>query len=314
MPFRTNRRLLGLMLAPFALFTACVGLTPEEQAEYKELQDEVLRIQVEEIQPRQEQLKQIIDGKLVVNVEQLQEQVNQIRNEQIEPLNKKLASLKSGEQVFAAPGTRLDLEQLNLRLDELKRLHTAMEAQIAEHREQLAAAKAVAAEELEAAIAELEIALAEAESDEAAEQIEAEIAAVYAEIEVRHSALVEQFGILIHGLEMSLHDISEEKEDVVRAIHELELSAEEELGKTIEELEGAIDEIITHELRPLIEQLNAATTGDVTEITREQLRGEIEEWLAELASMRARLNELTARSFQSWFNGLDLSGLLKASG
>ncbi len=46
MRIRSNKRLLGIMLAPFALFSACVGLTPEEQAEYDQLQYEVHRIQV----------------------------------------------------------------------------------------------------------------------------------------------------------------------------------------------------------------------------------------------------------------------------
>lgn len=47
-----SKRLLGLMIAPFALLTACVGLSPEEQAEYTSLQSELQRIQFEEISPR----------------------------------------------------------------------------------------------------------------------------------------------------------------------------------------------------------------------------------------------------------------------
>lgn len=305
-----RKRLLGLMLAPFALFTACVGLTPEEQAEYKELQDEVRRIQVDEIQPRQHGLKKIADGKLVVNVTELQERVNQIRNERLEPLNDKLAVLKSGEQVFAAPGTRIELEELNSRLEELKQLYAAIQGQIDEHREQLLAAKKAAAEQLEAQISELELDLKSAETDEAENAIKAQIQELREEIDARHEAITDQFEILIHTLEVSLHDVSEEKEDVVRKIYELELSAPEELEKTIQELENTIEEIITKELRPLIEKLNEATSGgDSNSVTREQLRAEIEEWLGKLTSLRARINELTAKSLQSLLGGLDLSGL-----
>ena len=97
---------------------------------------------------------------------------------------------------------------------------------------------------------------------------------------------------------------------MIRRIHELELSAPEELEKTIDELENLIEEIVTTELRPLIEQLNEATAGgDPNTVTREQLRAEIELWLAKITSVRARLNELTAKSFKSLLGGLDLSGL-----
>ncbi len=310
MKLRGNKRLLGLLLAPFALLTACVGLTPEEQAEYKELQAEVRRIQVEEIQPRQSELNEIIEGKLVVDVTEIQERVNQIRNERLAPLDEQLASLKSGDPVFAAPGTRLELEELNGRLNELTQLYAAIQAQIDEHRGQMLAAKAAAAEQLEAQISELELELKEAETDDAAELILEQIAILTEEIGARKSAIIDQFEILIHGLEISLHDVSEEKEDVVRKIHELELSAPEELEKTINELENQIETIVTKELRPLIEQLNEATAGgDPNAALRERLRAEIEEWLSKLASTRARINELTAKSFQSLLGGLDLGGL-----
>lgn len=310
MNIRGNKRLLGLMLAPFALFTACVGLTPEEQAEYKELQEEVRRIEVEEIQPRQNDLHQIIEGKLVVNVTEIQERVNQIRNDRLEPLNQKLATLKSSDPVLAAPGTRIELEELNRRLEELMRLYSGVEAQIAEHREQLLAAKKASSEELVAIIAELEIDLENTEGEESAAAIEDEIHGLQEEIESRHTAIAEQFEILIHSLEFSLHDISEEKEDVIRKIHELELSAPEELAKTIDELENLIEEIVTTELRPLIERLNEATqSGDPNTETREQLRAEIEEWLNKIAALRARMNELTKKSFQSMLSGLNLGAL-----
>ncbi len=298
------------MLAPFALFTACVGLTPEEQAEYRELQEEVRRIQVEEIQPRQNELKQIAEGGLVVNVAELQQRVNQIRNEKIEPLNEKLASLKSSDPVLAAPGTRIELEELNTRLEELKQLYSGLHAQIEEHREQMHAAKKAAAAEPEAEIEELLVKLKNAETEDAAAEIEAMIDEWEEEIHARHTAIIEQFEILIHSLEITLHDVSEEKEAVFLRIQELELSAPEELEKTISELENTIEEIITSELRPLIEKLNEATSGgDGNAVTREQLKAEIEEWLEKLASLRARINELTKKSFQSLLGGLDLSSL-----
>lgn len=298
------------MLAPFALFTACVGLTPEEQAEYKELQEEVRRIQVEEIQPRQNDLKQIIDGKLVVDVAEIQAQVNQIRNEKLEPLDKKLTNLKTDLQVQAAPGTRIELAELNSRLEELERLSAGMKAQIAQHEEQRSAAKKAVAELLEEDISELELALKEAESDEAAAAIEEEIRGLREEIENRQAAIFDQFAVLIQSLEFSLYDISEEKAEVIQKIYELELTAPEELEKTIEDLENLIEEIITNELRPLIERLNEATVGgDPNEATREQLRAEIEEWLSKIASLRARMNELTQKSFQSILGGLNLNAL-----
>ncbi len=308
MNFRANKRLLGLMLAPFALFTACVGLTPEEQAEYKELQEEVRRIQVDEIQPRQNGLNQIIEGKLVVDVKEIQEQVNQIRNERLEPLNKQLATLRSGDQFQAAPGTRVELQELNRRLDELKQLYSAIQAQIDEHRGQLLAAKEASAEQLEAEITGLELKLKATEDDTAAEEIEARIHELREEIERRHGAIAEQFGVLIHTLEISLHDVSEEKEQIARNIHEIELSAPEELEKAIEELENVLEQIISTELRPLIEKLNEATVGgDPNEVNRQQLREEIEEWLVKITALRARMNELTTKSFQSLLGGLDLS-------
>lgn len=315
MNFRANKRLLGLMLAPFALFTACAGLTPEEQAEYREIQEEVRRIQVEEIQPRQNDLNQIKDGKLVINVSEIQEQVNQIRNSRLEPLNKQLAALKTSDGVLAAPGTRIELEELNRRLDELMQLYSGMQAQITEHQDQLLAAKKAAAKELEEQISALRLELKVAESEDAAELIEAKIADLEEEIDARHTAIADQFGILIHTLEVSLHDISEEKEAVIREIHELELSAPEELEKTIDELENLIEQIVTKELRPLIERLNEATVGgDGNEVTREQLRAEIEKWLAKLTSLRTRMNELTKKSFQSMLGGLDLSALVGLAG
>lgn len=363
------------MLAPFALFTACVGLTPEEQAEYKELQSEVRRIQVEEIRPRQETLQKILEGGLVVDIGELQEQVNQIRNKKLGPLEHQLAGLQSGGQVLAAPGTRIELEELNRRLAELGLLYTGLQGEIAERRGQLEAAKSLAGQgveveitlleielkalrqqleelfresdlrvlDIDAAIADLRelletlepdsadaddvragIAGLEAEreaihAEEAAvkadaartiDQLEADIHALQEERDSRHHALVEQFGDLVHGLEVSLHDVSEEKEDVVRRIHGLELSGPEELQRTIDELEGLIAEIVTTELRPLIERINGASEGGgPNSVTREQLRADLEEWLTRIAGMRARMSELNARSFQSLLSGFDISGL-----
>ncbi len=375
MNIRGNKRLLGLMLTPFALFTACVGLTPEEQAEYKELQEEVRRIQVEEIQPRQANLRDIVEGNLTVNLDELQKQINLIRNERLDPLEHKLAVLQSDGTVFAAPGTRIELEELNDRLNELQLLYSGLQEQIEEHNGLLEAAKKAAGREIEEKISLLEIELEEllnqleeigrdtdlraveiddaigelrddletldegsedatgiqaqieeldaewtsihdsetalkSEINDSIEVIEAEINQLREEIESRHSALRKQFGGLIHGMEISLHDVSEDKEAVVRRIQELELSAPEELEKAIDELEGLIESIITTELRPLIERLNEATRGeDPNDAAREQLRAELEEWLTKIAVLRARLNELTSKSFKSLLGGLDLGGL-----
>lgn len=375
MKIRQNKRLLGLMLAPFALFTACVGLTPEEQAEYKELQAELHRIQVEEIEPRREELQKLAEGKLVIDVEQLQAQVNQIRNDKLEPLNEELAALKSSDPILAAPGTRIELEELHQRLEELELLAAGLEAQIEEHRSKLIAAKEAATGPLEEEITGLELelkALVEElenlfhetdlqaieineqldalreelegldEGSEDAEAIEAEIAALEGEwdeihdaeavkkeelqsaidaieneiaelrkeIEDRQRALIEQFESLIHGLQISLHDISEEKEDVKRKIHDLELSAPEELDKTIDELEELIEKIVTSELQPLIERLEEARQGGSgATISREQIAAELERWFARIAEIRARMSELSSKSFQSLLSGLDLSAL-----
>ncbi len=364
------------MLAPFTLFTACVGLSPEEQAEYKELQAELHRIQVEEIEPRRDELQKIVEGKLVIDVEQLQAQVNQIRNEKLEPLNDKLTSLKSDEAVLAAPGTRVDLEELNQKLEELEALYAGIQQEISKNREQMITAKKIAAAPLEEQIHELELALKALfeelenigretdlraieidgllaglrseleEADEgsgAAAEIEAaiaeleeewdvlheteanaktevessidakenEIIELRKEIEERHIALIDSYENLILGLEITAHDIAEEKEDVIRRIHELELSAPEELDKTINELEELIEEIVTTELRPLIERLEAARQGDGdgATVSREQLVAELEKWLARVTEIRARMSELSAKSFQSLLGGLDLGGL-----
>jgi chromosome segregation ATPase len=375
MNIRSNKRLLGLMLVPFALFSACVGLTPEEQAEYDALQSEVQRIQVEEIGPRQMKLHEIGDGKLAVNVTELQEKVNQIRNEKLGPLEHRLSGLQSGGEVLAAPGTKIELEELNRSLEELKMLYAGLQSQINETRGQMESAKKIAGQQIEEEITLLEIELKaqkttlenlfndtdiaaieinaslaeyremletlEADSADADEiraqiaelesewetlhdnesglktiieaRIEATEAAIHElreEIESRHHALAEQFGDLIHELEVTLHDVSEEKESVVRKIHELELSAPEELEQAIEELEVLIEEIVSTELRPLIERINAAVAGgDPNAALREELRAELEEWLAEIASKRARMNELSSKSFQSMLSGLDLGGL-----
>ena len=112
-----------------------------------------------------------------------------------------------------------------------------------------------------------------------------------------------------------MHDIAEEKADVRQQIHEIELASHEELEKTIEDLENLIEETIATELRPLIEQLNAATIGgDVNAATKERLMAEIEDWLARLAELRARINELTSKSLQSLLGGLDLQSLVAGSG
>lgn len=377
MKIRQNRRLLGLMLAPFALFTACVGLTPEEQAEYRELQEEVRRIQIEEIEPRRGELQKVLEGKFVVDVEQLQAQINQVRNEKLEPLNEELVTLKSSDPVLAAPGTKIELEELNRRLEELEALHAGMKAEIEQQRQQLIAAKEAAAsepqeqidaleleikslveeleelgfntdiraleideqlaalrEELEdadegseaaqeitAAIAELEEewellhdaeASAKADLEASIDAKENEIHELRAEIERRHGALIDQFENMILGLEISAHDIAEEKEDVIRRIHELELSAPEELEKTISDLEELIEKIVTTELRPLIERLEEARQGGDSggaTVSRERLVAELEEWLAKIAQLRARMSELSAKSFQSLINGLDLGAL-----
>jgi hypothetical protein len=73
MKLRSNKRLLGLTLAPFVLFPACVRLSPEEQAEYNKLESEVRRIQVEEIGPLQQRLHEIGNGELVVDIKELQQ-------------------------------------------------------------------------------------------------------------------------------------------------------------------------------------------------------------------------------------------------
>ncbi len=308
-----NRRLLGLLLAPFAVFAGCVGLTSEEQAEYRELQEEVRRIQAEEISPRKDQLREVIEGKFVVDIAELEAQVNHVRNERIEPMNQRLAALKSGEQAHAAPGTRIDLEELNTRLAELELLHAGLEGQVIEHREQLVQAKAAASAELEAQIADLEIQLKETSDTDEKAAIEAQIEALWAEIQARQIALIDQFELLIHGIELSMHDISEEKATVIQEIHELELASHEELGKTIEDLEILIEETIASELRPLIEQLNAATDGgDASVATKERLMSEIEDWLARLAETRARVNELTSKSLRSMLSGLNLEALAGA--
>ena len=375
MRIRSNKRLLGLMLTPFALFSACVGLTPEEQAEYTDLQSEVRRIQDEEITPRQQQLHEILEGGLVLDINDLNEKVNQIRNEKLGPLEHQLSGLQSGEQVLAAPGTRIELEELNRRLEELGLLSAGLEGQISEYREQLEAAKSAAshqveqeitvleverhalleqledlfrdtdlrAAEIDASLAELRQALEvlDPDSTEAREvrsgiaefeaewetlhdnesalkaeieatvgRIEAEIAALREESAGRSDVLAEQFGVLIHGLEISLHDVSEEKEDAVRRIHEIELSGPEELQEAIAELENLIEEIVTSELRPLIERINQSVAGeDADGQAREQLRVELEDWLATIASKRARMNELNSKSFQSLLQGLNLGGL-----
>jgi hypothetical protein len=328
MKLRVNKRLIGLMLAPFALLTACVGLSPEEQAEYSRLQSELQRIQFEDISPRKEKLRDLADGKLVVDVDQLHEQVNQIRNEKLAPLQHKLAGLKSQQEVLAAPGTRIDLEELNRRLVELDLLSAGIKSQIAEYREQLELAKGAAASQVEAEITLLEVDLAALREQLAAAtnvadendlkaqiaEIEAKIHALREESEIRNAALSSQFGTIIHDLEMSLHDISEEKSDIAIKIHDLELSAPEELEQVIIELESMIEKITTSELRPLIERLNAASSGgDGTSDLREQLRAELEEWLARVSEIRARINELQAQSLQSILGGLDLSGFVPAS-
>lgn len=328
MKLRANKRLMGLVIAPFVLFTACVGLSPEEQAEYSYLQSELQRIQFEEISPRQAKLRDIADGKMVVDVDQLHEQVNQIRNEKLAPLQHKLAGLKSQGEVLAAPGTRIELEELNQRLVELDLLSAGIKSQIAEYREQLALAKDSVSGQIEDEITALEDELAalraqlasvSSDADENAlkaqiAEIEAEIAALREESEDRIAALATQFGTIIHGLEMSLHDISEEKSDIAIKIHDLELTAPEELEQAITELEALIEKITTSELRPLIERLNAATVGgDATADLREQLRAELEEWLTKVTDIRARMSELQARSLQAILGGLDLSGLVPAS-
>ena len=363
------------MLVPFALFSACVGLSPEEQAEYNELQSEVSRIQVEEIAPRQQQLHEILNGGFAVDINELQEQVNQIRNERLEPLEHRLSGLQSGGQVLAAPGTRIELEEMNRKLEELGLLSAGLQAQIAEYRGQLEAAQTAAGQQLEEQIGLLEIklealqqqleelfrdtdlraveieeslsdlrelletletdsseadearagitefeaeweALHDSESamksevEEAIEQINAEINALREEINGRHSALAVQFGGLILGLEISLHDVSEEREDIVRRIHDIELSAPEELKQAIEELQELIDTIVKNELRPLIERLNEATAGgNPNSVSREKLKAELEEWLTIVARNRARMNELNSKSFESLLGGLNLGGL-----
>ena len=145
-----------------------------------------------------------------------------------------------------------------------------------------------------------------AEIGEAIKRFEAEISELREENDRRNHALAQQFGELIHGLEISLHDVSEEKENMVRSIYDLELSASDELQQTI-------DEIITFELRSLIERINATATGsDPNGATREQLRAELEEWLARIASNQARMNELNAKSLQSFLSELNIGGLLAA--
>lgn len=376
MKIRSNRRLLGLMLTPFALFTACVGLSPEEQVEYNQLKSEVQRIQAEEIGPRQQQLHEIATGGIVVDVNQLQAQVNQIRSEKLAPLEHRLSGLQSGSEVLAAPGTKIELEELNRKLQELEQLSAGLKSQISEYREQLEVAQLASGEQLEEQISLLEIELdalnlqlaelfrdtdlqaaeidasladlrelletleadsadadeartgiaefeAEweaihqgesammAELEDAIEAVKAEIAVLRAEINGHNESLANQFGGLIHGLEISLHDVSEEREDVVQRIHNLELSAPEELQQVIEELEKLIETIVTTELRPLIVRMNEATVGgDSNSTTREQVRAELEEWLATVAGKRARMNELNSKSFKSLMGGLNLGSLL----
>ena len=144
-------------------------------------------------------------------------------------------------------------------------------------------------------------------------EIEAKIHALRKESESRSATLSAQFGAIIHDLEMSLHDISEEKSDIAIKIHDLELSAPEELEQVITELESMIEKITTSELRPLIEKLNEATSGGESSAgLREQLRAELEEWLARVSEIRARINELQAQSLQAILGGLDLSGFVPA--
>lgn len=372
MKILANKRLLSLAIAPFALFTACAGLTPEEQAEYSNLQNEMRRIQVEEIAPRQEQLQKIISGQMVVDVTQLQARVNQIRNEKLHPLEEELVGLRSSEELLAAPGTKVELEELNTRLAELDALTATLLAQVEEHRDQRDAAKAAAAEQLEEQIVGLRIerdalqqqleellhdtdlrageitesltdlreqlealepgsgdaagieaniieledewdAIHATESELKAE-LEAEITEIQTQIDVllaliddSTGAINTQFTNLIHALEVSIHDLSEEKADVIRLIHELELSAPDELQQTIEEIETLIEKVVTGELRPLIEQINASIAGgDPIAIAREQLRAELEEWLSELSAMKDRIAELGSKSFESMLDGLDL--------
>lgn len=323
-----SKRLLGLMIAPFALLTACVGLSPEEQAEYTSLQSELQRIQFEEISPRQEKLRDLADGNLVVNIDKIHEQVNQIRNEKLAPLEQKLAGLKSQSEVLAAPGTRIELEELNQRLAELDLLAAGLKSQIAEYRDQLALAKEAAGSQLEVEISLLDIDLVElrervdtlsSDADiialkEQIAEIEAKIKALREESDSRGEALAAQFGTIIHDLEMSLHDISEEKSDIAIKIHDLELTAPEELEQTITDLEKMIEQITTSELRPLIERLNEATSGDGGSVElREQLRAELEEWLSRVSEIRTRINDLQAKSLQSILGGLNLGGVGVAS-
>lgn len=373
---------MGLLFLPLMAVMACSGLNEAEQAEYDELKVEIARITIEELAPRQERLREIINNS-DVDVDELQAEIARIRAEKLAPLEAQLAALHAeSEPLFAAPSEPVDEEALNKRFDELEAIleeqrekADALRAQIenlrngdvqadievrlqqiAEVERQLEDLRRRTDERalaIQNEIAELDgiKAALDPESDDYAViaqlledlsreweeihedeangereflaligRLESEIKQLERSVEDISDSLWSQLAAVLEEIERDIHRMEQEQADILALLQPLVFGAAgDEPGDVPEEpvdtseleaeLEAAIQDIIDTELRPLMDKVNAIVAGEDFTALIEELKVELEDWLARLAELRERFNELTRKSFESLLSGVDLSSI-----